>query len=681
MPESGPPDTSIADRGIAVAPGGASTIDRSLIDTLRIYPPLGIARVGNAEDDYLIGPEIVGGPATHLDGGPARYASDFRSEDGSIRRQAARFRVYAHLRDGSARELIASQGCRIEWRVAIANLKAGWYEFNQAMDLPRGISKEARRRNESLPAIPGGRAALDIVPTPRSIEGSNKAGPRYRFDDGIFWHKPVYLGELRTDAEGRLIFLGGKGQSAPFRPGFNPTTFANNTGWHDDVSDGPVRATVTFPDGTSMEAQPAYVAVTPPNFAPGLFGLVTLDDTVTETFYGQGWLKPPASSSFTKDIWPIFDRLTGLQWVNHGLFVLGGHGSPLDARDPAVIDRLRDASPAHAPWRRVVLGLFRSSEAGGEFQEALLPQIYGDAYGESETDTLVYLSVTSTQYQHLERWAKGEITDDWPGEIPTPVNFEDLPPLDQITHLRRASLHDCLGGPFHPGIELTWTMRLPRVWTDAYRLNILDGDEPAHQDYGELLTPAVCTGAGGPYDGIAAGALTRFLGVPWQTDGTSCNSAADYAPATFLSMPTFWGARVPDQVLAEANYQRMRALDPAIAPIQGQKHFMLRVDWLRDVRGFDYYRRLENMINEWWQLGMVLPVAGAPTHLPPDLRVEQGRHPSHPGSDLKRKLVAAVEALAHPEPVTAAHAASGFAAKAKTEVYRPPKRRFRQGEI
>ena len=146
-------------------------------------------------------------------------------------------------------------------------------------------------------------------------------------------------------------------------------------------------------------------------------------------------------------------------------------------------------------------------------------------------------------------------------------------------------------------------------------------------------------------------------------------------------MPTFWGARVPDQVLAEANYQRMRALDPAITPIQGQKHFMLRVDWLRDVRGFDYYRRLENMINEWWQLGMVLPVAGAPTHLPPDLRVEQGRHPSHPGSDLKRKLVAAVEALAHPEPVTAAHAASGFAAKAKTEVYRPPKRRFRQGEI
>ena len=63
--------------------------------------------------------------------------------------------------------------------------------------------------------------------------------------------------------------------------------------------------------------------------------------------------------------------------------------------------------------------------------------------------------------------------------------------------------------------------------------------------------PAVCTGANGPFDGAAAGCLTRFLGVPWHTDHTSCNSAADYFPSTFLSMPTFWGPRAPDQVLAD----------------------------------------------------------------------------------------------------------------------------------
>src|SRR5262249_2344269 len=158
------------------------------------------------------------------------------------------------------------------------------------------------------------------------------------------------------------------------------------------------------------------------------------------------------------------------------------------------------------------------------------------------------------------------------------------PPAEQIVHLERAALHDCLGGPFHPGIEITWVMRLASIWKRAYRLKVLPGNEPAKQDYGPILTPSVCTGAGGPFDGLAAGALTRFMGVPWQTDGASCNSAADYSPSSFLSMPTFWGARVPDQVLAEANYNRAAAIDPMSFNVQVQKHFMTRVDWLRDVR-------------------------------------------------------------------------------------------------
>ena len=35
---------------------------------------------------------------------------------------------------------------------------------------------------------------------------------------------------------------------------------------------------------------------------------------------------------------------------------------------------------------------------------------------------------------------------------------------------------------------------------------------------------------------------------------------------------------------------------------------MHRVDWLRDIRGVDYYDRLSLMIKEWAELGMVLPV-------------------------------------------------------------------------
>ena len=51
-----------------------------------------------------------------------------------------------------------------------------------------------------------------------------------------------------------------------------PLTFANNTGWHDDLCDGPVRARVTFDGHAPIEAEPGYVTVTPPNYAPGLFG-------------------------------------------------------------------------------------------------------------------------------------------------------------------------------------------------------------------------------------------------------------------------------------------------------------------------------------------------------------------------------------------------------------------------
>jgi hypothetical protein len=655
----------------------------SEILTLRIYPPLGIARVGNAEDpgnssgDYLIGPEVMGGRSTLPDGTSARYLSDFRTADGRIKRQAARFRVYAHLKNGSVHELTANDGVRIAWRVSVANLKAGWYEFNQAMDLPDGLSQNAKRRNESMPILPGGRSILDITPTPRQIEGRNKSGPEYRLDDGTFWFKPVYLGELRTDNEGRLIFLGGRGLSEPFRKGFNPLTFANNVGWHDDVSDGPVRAKVTFADSTTLEADPAYIVVTPPNYAPGLYGLVTLDDAVRETFQSKAWIPAPTTTSFARDIWPIFDRLTGLQWVNHGLFILHGFGSPLDARSPAVIERLGKASAEEEPWRRAVLSLFRDPNLDGPFDEPKLPQIYGDAYGESVTGPRTYLSVTKSQYAHLERWAAGTFDDDWPG-APSPPDFVSLPADQQIVHLERASLHDCLGGPFHPGIELTWTARLASIWKEACRLNVLETDAPARQDYGDTLTPAVCTGPGGPFEGLAAGALTRFLGVPWQTDGTSCNSAADYEPSTFLSMPTFWGARVPDQVLAVENYDRARALDPKKYATQAQKHFMHRVDWLRDVRGTVYYQRLVNMINEWWQLGMIVSVPNPPGYLPQETRVEQGRHPDQAGSDAKRQLVAAVENL----PELPLARAEVLAAILKPEpVRRPPKRTYRQGEI
>ena len=319
---------------------------------------------------------------------------------------------------------------------------------------------------------------------------------------------------------------------------------------------------------------------------------------------------------------PVFRRLTGLQWVNHGLFVVHGFGSPLDAQNAQVAAKLNDASAANAAWRTAVLALFRDPGAGGALIADEIPQVFGDAvdefFGNPPMPPNSLLAVTKTQYEHLKRWATGTFDADGSSNAPTqPQSFSALPPELQVKHLERAPLHDCLGGPFHPAMEMTWVMRIPLMWTSAYRLKILAGEQPARQDFGSALTPAVCTGANGPHDGVAAGCLTRFLGVPWQTDHTSCNSAADYFPSTFLSMPTFWGARAPDQVLADGNYLRAAAIAPLGQTTQQQtfKHLMNRVDWLRDVRGNDYYDRLSSMIAEWSELGMVLPVKNTPASL------------------------------------------------------------------
>lgn len=664
-------------------------IDANAISELKIYPPIGIARVGNAQgaDDYVIGPEVIGGAPTlpsAMPEQPARYVDDFRTASGEIKRQAARFRIYAHMKDGSVQEVTAASA-KIEWRVVVANLKAGWYDFNQAMDLGP-LSKKALQRNRELVPAPESRSRLDITPTPRSIAGPSAAP--VRLDDGAFWGSPVYLGELRTDSDGRLIFLGGQGVSRPFRTATRPLTFANNPGWHDDVCDGPVRAKVTFPGRKPIDAEPGYVCVTPPNYAPGLFGIVTIDDVVREVFYDKAWISRPTKTLFTADVLPLFQRLTGLQWVNHGVFILHGFGSALDAGNSQVIAKLNDGSSANAAWRKTVLALFRDPESATPLIEDQIPQIFGDAvdefFGNPPKPANSLLAVTKAHYAHLQRWANGEFVADWsPAASTQPPSFSTLAPEAQIEHLERAPLHDCLGGPFHPAMEITWVVRIPLLWRSAYRLNVLAGEDPAKQDFGDELTPAVCTGADGPYDGAAAGCLTRFLGVPWQTDHTSCNSAADYFPSTFLSMPTFWGPRAPDQVLGDGNYLRAAAISHLGPPTQLQtlKHLMHRVDWLRDIRGTDYFDRLSKMITEWADLGMVLPVKSPPDSLPvQDLRVEQGR--SDKGemidvtTDAKFHAVEDIESLFVPQTM-----AGLSQRRAERTTAPPPKRSYRQGEI
>jgi hypothetical protein len=653
-------------------------VNPSDVESVAVHPGIGIARVGNAkgDDDFFFGPEVPGA-------GPSVEPGAFRNQDNELKRQAARFRIYATLKSGEVAELTADNAT-IEWRVQLANLKAGWYRFTTAMDLPRNLAVTSTRRN---PDVGGNdlnigflsRLVLDITPVAKTISGRSQGGPT--FDDGKFFDTAVYLGELRTDEKGRLIVLGGRGQSGANSADNKATTFANNDGWHDDVSDGPVRATVTI-GGRKFEAEPGYVVVTPPNFGPGLFGVLTMDDVVREAFYAAGFCTPPARPSFTNDIWPVFDRLTGNQWVNRGIFLLHGMGSPLDARDPAVVQRLADASVEAQPFREAVFQLFRNPEAY-KYSLAGLPPFYGDGvdysfdpFPHDAYDASANLALTRTLYDMMKEWAAGNFGSDWSG-FPVPPTFDKLPTSEQPRALDRANLYDVLGGPFHPGIELSWIMRRPSLWKAPYRLKLTAEGGRTRQDYGPELTPEVCLGPGGPLSETGAGALTRWMGVPWQTDGASCGSGGAYTAQYYLSVPSFWGARVPNDVLPQAAYERLKA--SGVSSGQRAKHLNGRANWYRLLKPKPGQTRPQAMIDQWWNLGVIEPAEPPPGFMDA-LHVEVAPL-DPPEDDPTLTLITAVEQLPGKGPAALPAAAAVAAVSPSEKRFKPPRIHYRRGEV
>jgi len=95
----------------------------------RIYPAIGIARVGNAREKFYIAPEHYCGLPVRPDGQPFTQ-QDFRDDQGRLCRQAARFQLF-RIEDGHSEEItLDSAGIKsIRWTVHLANKKASWYRF------------------------------------------------------------------------------------------------------------------------------------------------------------------------------------------------------------------------------------------------------------------------------------------------------------------------------------------------------------------------------------------------------------------------------------------------------------------------------------------------------------------------------------------------------------------------
>jgi hypothetical protein len=536
---------------------------------IKIFPALGIARVGDSPDEYFYGPEF-----DRKDNVPDSY----RDESGRLKRQATRFRVFAFDKVGSSLGEITASEATIEWRVTLANKKAAWFEFNGATKAravfrgaanhglsPRNASdvfgkivlQDGKYASDSdrqqILEIHGGEVSI----SGKGIKSATAMDPeRYKFK-GRFMRglndgdgQAVYLGELATDEDGRLIVLGGHGVSEPVDEVATETEYerqrakikhwitdyANNDFWHDDTSDGPVRAKVTFPDGTVIEdINGAWVVVAPPDFAPEIENLVTLYDVMEEvgmsSKMGESLDAPllgsPDKCDFESQIQPILDRVNSYRWVSPLGLRGHGYGKPGEMDSDTIKEANNEGRPG-AKERQRIFSLIRRPTYEGvdpltrdvakaqtmtdwavqQSNYTFMPPLSGD-----EGDCTIgvperWLSVTHLQYLRLKLWADDAQSSDADDSYRNP----SLPNL-----LTRNALLACAGGAFFPGIEMTSIAREPGLYCEPFRLD--------HQV-------------------VSAGDVTKYMACPWQADFYECRD-------------NWWPAQRPDAVITEEQFEQV----------------------------------------------------------------------------------------------------------------------------
>ena len=97
----------------------------------RIYPSIGIARLGNGpaeKDQVVFSPEIPWANLFETD-------NEYLTDKGEIKKQAQRFYIYQCDEAGNPIEKIDPGEYEIEWTAEVANKKPFWYDFNNCLDL------------------------------------------------------------------------------------------------------------------------------------------------------------------------------------------------------------------------------------------------------------------------------------------------------------------------------------------------------------------------------------------------------------------------------------------------------------------------------------------------------------------------------------------------------------------
>lgn len=634
----------------------------------RIHPALGIARVGNSKEYYL-GPETMAGFPVQgqngLTGGlPIRPGTEaevitsreLRDRNGGLKRQAARFRIFHYRGDevdqypcggGSEVTVGGRVGDRIVadiiWTVHLANKKAAFYVLNDDLGMAlyeHGNRSKLTLRNLSEGADPHNPARLRkliIDAGPRAIRGTDASGVAFdKASPASFWQHgaeistlnaypksfpdlsfaglyspagPIdTLGQLETDAKGRLIVTGGFGKACGWlRADGTPTPLTggliaegvygdvNADGWFDDTSDGPVSATLVFDDGSVAIAHGAWVTCTDPSYAPQILNTVSLWDEVFDTWVRQLDLRPEIyTARFQDDYQPLF--ADEIQAIFHAT-ALQRWTTNLPDRAIEAHDAVGAIKAADEPGETILTGLafIRDPNSDDLFSigPPLMPLSMGDA-GQS------FMSVTLTQYFFLDQWNKGLFRRDAAQR------------LGQGEFLDKAVMVNCLGGRFCPGIDMTFIVRDPEIYeTDwratgsgPFRLRRRAFDYAQAQYSQPLLTLGYVPLHPGP-DGVMSAPLepgdaSKFMAVPWHVDYNSC-ATHNPAPNPLNTSTLYWSwpAQRPVAVHAAAD---------VVAGKLGPQRYSIRGKGTAtdDLGNAGRYQELIDIVLNWHRIGFIV---------------------------------------------------------------------------
>ncbi len=372
----------------------------------KIHPAIGIARVGDSRDEFYLAPETSGALPTKCDkdGIPVTDAKGkevkerkFKDAKDRVKRQAARFRIYVYdddspkgrelklkdtveVADQQFGQLLEGTVTDISWTVWVANKKAAWYEFEQ-LEGEHGYAKDHPLRNAKVKGKDA-RRRLIIDPGSQTVSASSKKADRVKhfakdknpgaaqsFPPPLQPYSIDTLGEIRATKSkncANLLVLGGYGNSGSVKSGVAEpiiTHYANNDGWFDDISDGPVQAMITIEVAkvngndkgpaigssyTITSIDPAWVIVGYPAYVPEIPDIISMEDVVYDVAIREHAYDPvifgappfddspennPSGSEeldlwktkaqynsdyrpwFWRDIWPILKLPDDYQWV------------------------------------------------------------------------------------------------------------------------------------------------------------------------------------------------------------------------------------------------------------------------------------------------------------------------------------------------------------------------------